>query len=123
MTGIILHHFTQVSMFTRSILSSLLVLVVPPNTRRRPVPVILSMNTLVSRFLGIIYAPPGVSMEDTGMINNVVAGLRQLYQKLEYRAKIMGVARQRAGGPGHLIMMRRIIADIDVDVGSASSTV
>jgi endonuclease III len=60
-------------------------------------------------------------MEDTGMINNVVAGLRQLYQKLEYRAKIMEVARQC--GPAHQIMMRRIIADIDVDVGSASSTV
>jgi endonuclease III len=51
-------------------------------------------------------------MNETAEINNVVAGLRQLYQKREYRAVIVELARQC--GPEHISLLKKLTKDINL---------
>ena len=54
-------------------------------------------------------------MQETAEMNNVVAGLRQLYQKREYRATIVDVARQC--GQKHLRLLETLTQDISLPDG------
>jgi hypothetical protein len=54
-------------------------------------------------------------MQETAEMNNVLAGLRQLYQKREYRATIVDVARQC--GQKHLRLLETLTQDISLPDG------
>jgi endonuclease III len=47
---------------------------------------------------------------ETGHINNVVAGVRQLFQNSRFREQIKKIARQC--GPKHLVMLEKVTKDL-----------